>query len=65
MGFHFSIVFGNSKTNETETAEFFSVADYGEAWKKVAEIAFDMLKGKCEKGDFYWYIQNISDVTRR
>lgn len=64
MGFHFQIVFGNSYTGEKECADFFSTDTYDKAWEKVAGFAFDMLKGKC-KNDKYWFIQNITDVTRR
>lgn len=64
MGFHFQIVFSNSDTGDKEVGNFFSTDDYETAWIKVAKIAFDMLKGKCAENK-YWFIQNITDVTRR
>lgn len=64
MGFHFQIVFGNADTGDRECADFFCTVSYEEAWVKVAKFAFDMLKSKCEESK-YWFIQNITDVTRR
>lgn len=67
MGFHFTIILGNSKTEETKVITKYLFGHYFDCWKDATKFAEDeMRKLWSPAGDgSYWYIQSVSDTTRR